>query len=101
MRTQLVAARAVAEELAALVSDPERFAAAGAAGISEVAGPREERLAEMAKLVVARRNEPVTIEEVSNPDDPDREINEQGGLLPGPDAKLAGPTFAAWLDTQS
>ena len=101
MRTQLVAARAVADELAALASDPGRFAGAGAGAISEIAGPREERLAEAARLVVARRREPVTIEEVSNADDPDREINEEGGLLPGPDAKLAGPTFEKWLDGQS
>jgi uncharacterized protein YbjT (DUF2867 family) len=100
MRTQLIAARAVADELAALASDPGRFAAAGAGAISEIAGPREERLAEAARLVVARRGEPVTIEEVSNPEDPDREINEEGGLLPGPDAKLAGPTFAEWLEGQ-
>jgi uncharacterized protein YbjT (DUF2867 family) len=101
MRTQLVAARSVAEELAALASDPERFAAAGARSISEIAGPREERLAEAAKLVLARRGESVTIDEVSDPDDPDREINEQGGLLPGPGAKLAGPTFEEWLQGQS
>jgi uncharacterized protein YbjT (DUF2867 family) len=101
MRTQLVAARSVADELAALAPDPARFAAAGAGAISEIAGPREERLAEMGKLVVARRGEPLTIEEVSNPDDPDREINEEGGLLPGPDAKLAGPTFEQWLAAQS
>jgi uncharacterized protein YbjT (DUF2867 family) len=97
MRTQLVAARSVAEELAALVSDPDRFAAAGASAISEIAGPRAEQLAEMARLVVARRGEPVTIEEISDPDNPDRELNEHGGLLPGPAAKLAGPTFEEWL----
>jgi uncharacterized protein YbjT (DUF2867 family) len=100
MRTQLIAARSVADQLGALASDPGRFAAAGAGAISEIAGPREERLAEMAKLVVARRGEPVTIQEVSNPDDPDREINEEGGLLPGPDAKLTGPTFEEWLTAQ-
>jgi uncharacterized protein YbjT (DUF2867 family) len=101
MRTQLVAARSVAEELAALASDPQRFAAAGAGAISEIAGPRQERLSEMARLVVTRHGESVTIEEVSNPDDPDRELNEDGGLLPGPAAKLAGPTFEEWLDEQS
>lgn len=101
MRTQLIAARSVAEELAALASDPERFTAAGAGAISEIAGPREERLAEMARLVVTRHGESITIDEVSNPDDPDRELNEDGGLLPGPAAKLAGPTFDQWLDEQS
>ncbi len=37
------------------------------------------------------------IEELSNPEDPDHELNERGGLLPGPDATLAGPTFEEWL----
>lgn len=101
MRTQLVAARSVAEELAALASDPGRFAATGEGSISEIAGPREERLAEMARQVIARRGESITIEEVSNPDDPDHDINEEGGLLPGPHAKLAGPTFEEWLEGQS
>jgi hypothetical protein len=31
--------------------------------------------------------------------DPDRDVFEKGGLLPGPDATLAGPTFEEWLDS--
>jgi uncharacterized protein YbjT (DUF2867 family) len=98
MRTQLVASRTVAEALAALAngSAPEPKGAP----ISEVAGPRVEELAEMASLFAARRGDPVRIEEVSDPDDPDRELVETDGLLPGPDATLAGPTFEDWLDTQ-
>jgi hypothetical protein len=38
---------------------------------------------------------------VSDPSDPDREVNENGGLLPGPDATLAGPSFEEWLDSTS
>ena len=38
------------------------------------------------------------IEEVSDPTDPDHELNVNGALLPGPDAILTGPTYAAWLD---
>jgi uncharacterized protein YbjT (DUF2867 family) len=38
------------------------------------------------------------IEAVSHPDDPDDVLGENGGLLPGPHAKLAGPTFAEWLN---
>jgi hypothetical protein len=53
----------------------------------------------MARLVAKRSGDDVRIEEVSDPDDPDREINESGGLLPGPDATLAGPTFEEWLDS--
>jgi hypothetical protein len=43
----------------------------------------------------------VRIEETSDPDDPDRDIFETGGLLPGPEATLAGPTFEEWLDSPS
>jgi hypothetical protein len=41
------------------------------------------------------------IEGVSNPADPDADLAEGGGLLPGPDATLAGPTFEEWLDSTS
>ena len=92
MRTQLVAARAVAEELADLAVDPPP-----AGEITEIAGPREENLSEMAKLLVARHGDAVRIEEVSDPDDPLREAFENGWLLPGPNARLAGPTFEEWL----
>jgi uncharacterized protein YbjT (DUF2867 family) len=98
MRTQPVAARAVAEALVQLALDP---AAANGAAIPEIAGPREERLVELARLYAARRDDPVRIEERSDPDDPDREINEGGGLLPGPEATLAGPTFEEWVDLEA
>ena len=57
----------------------------------------------MAKLLVARRGDPVRIEGVSGfyPADPDRELYEAGAQLPGPDATLAGPTFEEWLDSTS
>jgi uncharacterized protein YbjT (DUF2867 family) len=95
MRTQIVAARTVAEALAALAlvgqapsQEPEGAAPA------EIAGPREEYLPDLAALLAAKRGDPVRIEAVSNPDDA---LNENGGLLPGPHATLAGPTFAEWL----
>ena len=31
-------------------------------------------------------------------DDADSRLAEDGGLLPGPGATLAGPTFEQWLD---
>jgi uncharacterized protein YbjT (DUF2867 family) len=92
MRTQLVAARTVAEALADLAVDGE--AAPGPA--PEVAGPREESLVEMAKLLVARQGNSLRIEAVSDPVDGD--ANESGVLLPGPHARLGGPTFEQWLD---
>jgi uncharacterized protein YbjT (DUF2867 family) len=103
MRTQLVAARSVAQALAELATDPGSEPAPRSSGapIPEIAGPREENLVEAAKLLVARRGEPVRIEGVSDPSDPDRELYENGTLLPNPHATLAGPTFREWLDSTS
>ena len=97
MRTQLVAARTVAEALADLAT-AEDPAPSGAPSILEIAGPREERLVEMAKLLAARRGEAAPVEAPSDPDDPEQRLFESGGILPGPDATLAGPTFEEWLD---
>ncbi len=99
MRTQLVAARTVAEALADLATGPEP--ASSAEPIPEIAGPREESLLETARLVAARRGDPARVQEMSNPDDPDGELYLDGSLLPGPDATLAGPTFEEWLDSSS
>ena len=97
MRTQLVAARTVAEALAGLAAEP------GPAGapVTEVAGPREESLVEMATLLASRRGHPLKVEGVSDPADPDRELYESGAMLPGPGAILAGPTFEEWLGSTS
>jgi uncharacterized protein YbjT (DUF2867 family) len=91
MRTQLVAARTVAEALVDL--------ATSGAPISEIAGPREENLVNMARLLAARRGDPVRIEGVRDPADPDSDLMESGALLPGPGATLAGPTFEEWLSS--
>jgi len=96
MRTQLVAARTVAEALADLASESD------GATISEIAGPREERLAEMAALLAARDGGAITVSEMpADSDDPDLQVYASGALLPGPDAKLAGPTFEHWLEQRS
>jgi uncharacterized protein YbjT (DUF2867 family) len=99
MRTQLVAARTVAEALADLATAREPVPTANDSRISEIAGPREESLVAMARLLTTRRDDPVRIEEWSNPDDPDAGLYATDALLPGPDAKLAGPTFEEWLDS--
>ena len=51
----------------------------------------------MARLLAAHRGHPAKIEEVTDPADPDHELNENGALLPGPGAILSGLTFAQWL----
>jgi uncharacterized protein YbjT (DUF2867 family) len=103
MRTQLVAARTVAEALADLATGPESAPARGSNGtpVPEIAGPRGESLVEMAKLLAARRGDPIRIEGVSNPADPDGDLYEAGALLPAPHATLAGPSFEQWLSGET
>jgi uncharacterized protein YbjT (DUF2867 family) len=101
MRTQLVAARTVAEALADLATAPDSApAGTSTAPIPEIAGPRDESLVEMASLLAAHRGDPVRIEGVTDPADPDGELYENGALLPGPHATLAGPTFEEWLESE-
>jgi uncharacterized protein YbjT (DUF2867 family) len=98
MRTQLVAARVVAETLADAVEEPEIVNGT----ITEVAGPREERLADAAAALFASRGDSVAVLEASGgplaqPGDPDAVAYAEGAALPNPGAKLAGPSFAEWL----
>ena len=97
MRTQLVAARSVAEAIADLATGP---APATGAPIPEIAGPREESLVEVATIYAARSGDPVRVEAVSNPADPASEPYASGALLPGPGALLAGPIFGQWLEAE-
>ena len=96
LRTQLVAARTVAEALVDLATAPD--AEFEAAETTEIAGPREYRLAEAARLLAERRGDGLRVEETIDPSDPDSERYANGAALPGPNAKLAGPAFEEWLD---
>jgi uncharacterized protein YbjT (DUF2867 family) len=101
MRTQLVAARTVAEALVDLATASDSAAeGTNEAPIPEIGGPRAENLVEVAGLLTAQRGNGVRIESASNPADPDRDLLEQGALLPGPHATLAGPTFEEWLRSE-
>ncbi|MFI6813486.1 SDR family oxidoreductase [Nonomuraea sp. NPDC050328] len=93
---QLVACRTVAEELADLALRPAE--PDPAAPVPEIAGPRAEILAEAAALLGARRG--VKVVGVDGSAVPDGELAAEGAFLPGPHAKLAGPTFREWLATQ-
>ena len=99
MRTELVAARTVAEALADLANGSAPAPETPAVPIPEIAGSREESLVDVARMLVARRGESVRVEAVSDPDDPEQALYAAGALLPGPHAVLAGPTFAQWLDS--
>src|SRR6266516_3303595 len=99
MRTQLVAARTVAEALADLATLPDSDpAGTNGAPIPEIAGPRPESLDEMARLLAAHRRDPVRIESVGDTAVGEGELLANGALLPGPHATLAGPTFEEWLE---
>ena len=99
MRTQLVAARTVAEALVDLATGPDSEFPADSSSmpILEIAGPREETLAGAAAKVAELRGEPARVEVASDSSDPDGELLATGALLPGPGATLAGPTFDEWL----
>jgi hypothetical protein len=100
VRTRPVAARSVAEALAGLA---QRLGAR--AGIRRrahrrdrrSAGAEARRVGETARRPVRR---PDTDRGGKQPGRPDHELVENGGLLPGPDATLAGPTFEEWLNAQ-
>jgi len=95
MRTQLVAARSVAEALADLVDGADSAPIGNP--IAEVAGPREESLLEAARLLSAKREDGLRIEAGEFFEDPEG-LYPAGAVLPGPVAKLAGPTFEDWLN---
>jgi len=92
--TQLVACRTVAEELVDLALAAE----APETPIPEIAGPRKENMADAARLLGALRG--IEVVGIDGGGIPDAEIAAAGGFLPGPHAKLAGPTFSEWLDTR-
>jgi len=94
MQTQVVAARTVAELLAELATLPDSAPATGPT--VEIAGPRPERLVELARTLVADRAESLRVEETAEFFD-ESDLYDSGAALPGPDAKLAGPTFEEWL----
>jgi len=94
MQTQVVAARTVAEVLAELATLPDSAPATGPT--VEIAGPRAERLVELARALVTERGESLRVEETAEFFD-ESDLYDSGAVLPGPDAKLAGPTFEEWL----
>ncbi len=94
MRTQLVAARSVAEALADRVDEADSAPLGNP--IAEVAGPREESLLEAARLLAAQHGNGLRIEAGQLFEDPEG-LYPAGAVLPGPVAKLAGPTYEEWL----
>ena len=87
MRTQPVAAETVGEVLAAV--------ATGEREVLELGGPREESMVALAELVAAKGGNGLRIEAID-----DEAAYEDGGMLPGDGALLAGPTFEEWLTSR-
>lgn len=100
MKTQLVAAKTVAELLADIATGKRSITLTPDTPHLEIAGPKMESLVDAAKRLIARRGDQIQIEAVSDPNDPDRVLYETDGLLPGRNAILAGPTFDEWLNSE-
>lgn len=96
MRTQLVAARSVAETMANLASAPTWTKQDGPA--LEIGGPRPEELIDAATLLAAKEDRPAKVELAPAEVDPYAGA-DRDSLLPGPGAILAGPTFQDWLES--
>lgn len=96
MRTQLVAARSVAETMVNLATAPVWAKQAGPA--LEIGGPRPENLIDAATLLAAEQGGPAKVELAPAEADPYAGA-DRDALLPGPGAILAGPTFEDWLET--
>ncbi|WP_427871148.1 SDR family oxidoreductase [Leucobacter luti] len=92
MRSQPVAAASVAGELVSLAE-----AGPGAApGVTELAGPRAVRMAELLREIRDFRGESGRVIEFPLPGRFGRTL-ASGGLLPGPAARRDPVTLAAWL----
>ena len=90
-RTQPVAAREVAAALAGLA-----VGAPPAVALSELAGPREENMADLIRQVLRARGSRRLVIEVPVPNTWGKAMATGGGL-PGPAATLGTQTFAEWL----
>ena len=97
MRTQLVAARVVAEVLADAAEEPE----IQNGRITEIAGPQDERLADAAAMLFTSRRDSFEIRDGRTPGDPRRTAYAEGAALPSPGATLVSPSFKEWLAATS
>ena len=88
MRTQLVAARTVAEALADVATDG--WPASATAPIPEIAGPREESLVAMARLLATRRGDTTPIHGVATPTTPTARSTSRARCFPGRTPPLPG-----------
>lgn len=93
MRVQTVAATAVAGVLAGIAAGPALGRLA-----TEVTGPEQAELPELARRLMRHRGERARVFAVRLPGAVGR-AQAGGALLPGADASIVGPTFDEWLET--
>ncbi len=94
MRTQPIAAAEVAERLVELAEG------APAGRVADIAGPRVERMAELARRYGRAAGLAGRVVEVSLPGSAGHQMRD-GSLLAGTSAQLRGPEFAVWLREQT
>ncbi|GGL82225.1 SDR family oxidoreductase [Glutamicibacter protophormiae] len=93
MRLQPIAGSEVAQALVELAVQP-------VAGIvQELAGPREEWMPQLFAQYLAKKNQSPRIVEVPLPGAMGKAMRE-GGILPGPGARLGIETYSDWLANQ-
>jgi uncharacterized protein YbjT (DUF2867 family) len=90
--TQPVAAREVGQALAAI-------AVAAPAGMTQIAGPKVERMADLVRQVAAARDDRRRVLQVPLPDRTGRALARGGGLPAGPGLR-GTQTFGDWLAEQ-
>lgn len=90
--SQPVAIEEIARLLLDLATGAEAFPADG---LIELAGPQRERLVDQVRQLIAHQHEQVTITSAEAP-----ASMANGSMLPGPTARLRGPTYTQWLAKQ-
>jgi hypothetical protein len=87
---QTVAARTVAAVLLELATGEPREA------VPDLAGPEQADLVDLGRAFVARRGLGISVEA-----DSDSVAGmPPGAMLPGPEARIEGPTFDQWLSSE-
>lgn len=89
VRVQPVAARTVGNVLVELAAGSPQGRA------PDLAGPDQHRLVTLAREYLKARNSPIKVQA----DEQTLADLPEGGLLPGPSARIEGPSFADWLTT--
>lgn len=86
---QTVAASAVADALLDIAEGEPRGRA------TDVAGPDKANLVNLARAFIQRQGQAIDVQA----DTQSTAAMPEDAMLPGPDARIIGPSFAEWLDS--